>query len=243
MECRIFQKFLANIAQNWLCFPTQNCKHSSNASTQKAQSTTTTGSACFAPCEVSLETGKPFSTYKQTKQEFRRQYQPLIIALELPRAQLYERINLRVENMFEEGLLQEAQSLRQRGYQSRDPGLQAIGYKEVIEAASLCPSLLCSEKPKKAELLAKIQQNSRNYAKRQICFLRQIPTHCAFHPENAAEIGQCIARFINPPILTDNPKRKQKPEEKNDENYPVQNSRKPGASRAGTFDDRCCQIV
>ena len=141
-------------------------------------------------CEVCLETGRPFSSYKQEKQEFQQQYQPLIIALDLNRAELYERINARVENMFRDGLLKEVEFLRQKGYQATDPGLQAIGYKEVIEVAS-------HYQP--AELLAKIQKNSRNYAKRQLCFLRQIPQHYTFHPENAAEIARCIANFINAP--------------------------------------------
>ena len=142
-------------------------------------------------CEVCLETGKPFSAYKQARREFRQQYRPLIIALDLPREELYRRINARVENMFCDGLLKEIEALQRLGYQATDPGLQAIGYKEIIAAGSP------QKKPKETELLAQIQKNSRNYAKRQLCFLRQqIPQHHSFGPENAAEIAGCILHFI-----------------------------------------------
>ena len=192
MESLKFQKSLEYIEGNLHRLAIRNYKQNYNDLTQKAGNlfTAMTGSDCCGLAKCAWKRAGRFRRTSRKNGEFQQQYRPLIIALDLNRAELYERINARVENMFRDGLLKEVEFLRQKGYQATDPGLQAIGYKEIIEAAS-------HYQP--AELLAKIQKNSRNYAKRQLCFLRQIPQHYTFHPENAAEIARCIANFINAP--------------------------------------------
>ncbi|PID84035.1 tRNA (adenosine(37)-N6)-dimethylallyltransferase MiaA [Candidatus Gracilibacteria bacterium] len=77
------------------------------------------------------------------------------------REKLYEKINLRVEIMRENGLIEEVQKLLKK-YPKNAPGLATIGYKEVIEF--LDGEIL------ESEMIQKIQQNSRRYAKRQICW-------------------------------------------------------------------------
>ncbi len=90
-------------------------------------------------------------------------YDVKIIGLEAPREVLYKKIDLRVENMFEEGLLEEVKSLYSYKENSRVLN-SAIGYKELIE-------FLDNKKTLK-EATEEIKQNSRRYAKRQFTWFK-----------------------------------------------------------------------
>lgn len=90
-------------------------------------------------------------------------YNELIVGIDIPRALLYERIDRRVEEMMEEGLIREVEALRERGIRDVQ-SIQAIGYKEIY--AYLDGKL---EFDRAIELLKK---NSRNYAKRQLTYFR-----------------------------------------------------------------------
>lgn len=89
------------------------------------------------------------------------------VAIDYPREELYERINLRVDKMFEAGLVEEVSSLLSRGIDENCRCMQAIGYKEVIECLKngLSQSTMCDI----------IKQNTRRYAKRQITFFKKLP--------------------------------------------------------------------
>lgn len=89
------------------------------------------------------------------------------VAIDYPREELYERINLRVDKMFEAGLVEEVSSLLSRGIDENCRCMQAIGYKEVIEC--LKNGLLQST------MRDIIKQNTRRYAKRQITFFKKLP--------------------------------------------------------------------
>lgn len=88
----------------------------------------------------------------------------LIVALNKDRTRLYEDINKRVDIMLEEGLLEEVKGLKERGLSEENQSMRAIGYKEVLK-------YLNGEYDydKMVELL---KQHSRNFAKRQLTFLR-----------------------------------------------------------------------
>ncbi len=88
----------------------------------------------------------------------------LVIALNRDREKLYADINRRVDVMLENGLLDEVNALKERGLTAQNQSMRAIGYKEVL-------SYLDGEYDyeKMVELL---KQHSRNYAKRQLTFLR-----------------------------------------------------------------------
>lgn len=91
-----------------------------------------------------------------------------VIGLKTDRNTLYERINKRVDNMIEEGLLDEIESLKDEYKDSRILN-SGIGYKEFI------PYL--EKKETLEEVVEKIKQNSRRYAKRQYTFFKhQFPT-------------------------------------------------------------------
>lgn len=80
--------------------------------------------------EVHAATGKPLSHWR-TKEP--PQFDALIVGISCPRHRLYERIDARVDEMFETGLVAEVSSLRDRGYQRDLPSMSGIGYREVSE--------------------------------------------------------------------------------------------------------------
>ncbi len=90
----------------------------------------------------------------------------LIFGLNLPREELYRRINLRTEKMFEDGLENEVSNLIESGVSPKAQSMEGIGYKQVIYAKE---SNLTRE-----ELIGLVQQKTRNYAKRQLTFMRGI---------------------------------------------------------------------
>jgi len=109
-------------------------------------------------------TGKLFSAHNQAQKEAQSSYDTRISLLSLPREELYARINARVHIMWEHGLPQEVQSLLEQGVNPACTAMQGIGYKEVI------PYL--QSRATKDETIAKIQQATRNYAKRQETWFR-----------------------------------------------------------------------
>lgn len=111
--------------------------------------------------EVCIQTGKPFSSFHtDTKKE--RPFDIEKIGFTRPREELYERINLRVDKMFEAGLLEEAKALYPyKGLNS----LNTVGYKELFEYFD---GNWTFEYAKQM-----IQQNSRHYAKKQITWFKR----------------------------------------------------------------------
>jgi len=79
--------------------------------------------------EVILTSGKRFSEQRTQSPSL---YNTLILGLKRPRPELYERIDARIEAMFQEGLVDEVQNLLESGYSYDLPPLSAIGYREVI---------------------------------------------------------------------------------------------------------------
>ena len=88
----------------------------------------------------------------------------LIIGLVRDRENLYKDINKRVDLMFENGLLEEVQKLKESGLTAQHQSMRAIGYKEVF-------GYLDGEYDY-SRMLEIIKQHSRNYAKRQLTFMR-----------------------------------------------------------------------
>lgn len=92
-------------------------------------------------------------------------YPALRFVLNMDRSVLYERINMRVDKMFEDGLVEEVEGLVSRGARDALTSRQAIGYKEVIDYLDGRASLEESK-----EL---IKQRSRRYAKRQLSWFKR----------------------------------------------------------------------
>lgn len=126
--------------------------------------------------EVCLTTGRPFSSFR-IKQAAKRDFEIVLIGLELPRNELYERINLRVDQMIERGLVEEAEAL----YPMKDlNGLNTVGYRELFEMFEGHIDL--------KEAIRLIKRNTRHYAKRQITWNNRYPGMKYFHPDAFDEI-------------------------------------------------------
>ena len=110
--------------------------------------------------EIWLETGKTMTQHDLETKAIPPKYQPIYFGLDYENRQdLYERIDLRVELMLQQGLVEEVKQLLAMGIPANATGLQAIGYKELIQYLSGQGSL---QQAKEA-----IQLGSRRYAKRQ----------------------------------------------------------------------------
>ena len=114
--------------------------------------------------EVYQLTGQPFSAL-QTKSQ--HAYQLAVVGLYLEREQLYQRINLRVEQMLDSGLIKEVTLLRDKGYNLNHNSMQALGYKQV---SSYLEGFLSEE-----EMIEEIKRETRRYAKRQLTWFRKDP--------------------------------------------------------------------
>ncbi len=111
--------------------------------------------------EISIQTGKPYSSFL-TRKNKKRDFRIIKIGLDMPREQLYERINYRLDRMIEEGLVEEARELYP--YRSLN-ALNTVGYKELFSYFDGEISL-----EKAVEL---IKRNSRHFAKRQLTWFRR----------------------------------------------------------------------
>lgn len=112
--------------------------------------------------EVYELTGMTMSEYQATQQPT-SPYNPILIGLNMDREALYERINKRVDDMIEDGLLSEVNRLIDQGYEDAQ-SMQAIGYKEFLP-------YLHNQQPL-YDAIEELKQNSRRYAKRQLTYFR-----------------------------------------------------------------------
>lgn len=111
--------------------------------------------------EVFRATGEKFSSFRNDKKT-KRNFKTIKIGLEVPRAELYQRINHRVDLMMEAGLLEEAQKL----YPHKElNALQTVGYRELFEYFDGNFELDFA--------VSEIKKNSRRYAKRQMTWYRK----------------------------------------------------------------------
>lgn len=115
------------------------------------------------------------------------EYDYLAVAIDWKREELYERINMRVDKMFEDGLVEEVQGLLSRGIDEKFQCMQAIGYKEVV--FGLKNGNLHST------MRDIIKQNTRHYAKRQIVFFKKLPNIVWLNPKEAN--AEHIAEMLN----------------------------------------------
>jgi tRNA dimethylallyltransferase len=120
--------------------------------------------------EVKLSSGQSILSF-QNKQKKERNFDIIKIGLELPKEQLYQNINTRVDNMMRDGQEAEAKSLQL--YKQLN-ALQTVGYKELFEYFDGTISL--------NEAIIKIKLNTRHYAKRQLTWFKKDP-----------EIKWCVA--------------------------------------------------
>ncbi len=132
--------------------------------------------------EVCLESGQPFSAFRQRKSA-PRSFRPLLVRLQLPRAELYERINQRVDAMIAAGLEAEARALWPYRHL---PALHTVGYEEWFE--------FFEGKTTHRQTIEKIKQHTRNYAKRQETWFRKHGSWTPFHPDDWDGLLEWLSR-------------------------------------------------
>lgn len=111
--------------------------------------------------EVCMGSGKPYSSFLN-KQKNIRNFTPIIIGLEADRQEMYDRINLRVDLMIENGLLEEAQNL----YPNKNlNALQTVGYRELFGHWDGDFSLDFA--------IEEVKKNTRRFAKRQLTWFKR----------------------------------------------------------------------
>lgn len=116
--------------------------------------------------EVYLETGESITEHNRKTQLIPPRYDPVWFALEDENRQdLYDRIDSRVLQMLDMGLIAEIEALLASGVPEKATSMQAIGYKEFVDALQGRCSM--------EEATALVQQASRHYAKRQLTWFRR----------------------------------------------------------------------
>ena len=115
--------------------------------------------------EVYEASGKPISEHQQVTPTPPIRHKASYFGLHWEREALYERINARARLMFENGLIEETASLRDRGYTPDLNALNAFGYREIFQYLNGKTTL--------DRALADLQQGTRRYAKRQMTFFRR----------------------------------------------------------------------
>jgi len=118
--------------------------------------------------EVALLTGRPLSWWHEHAAPSAPPLRPLIFVLHLPWPELRRRIDARVHEMVEAGLVEEVRGLLARGYGPEDPGMSATGYIEMVPYLEGRYGL--------EDAIAAIQRATRRYARRQLTWFRhQLP--------------------------------------------------------------------
>ena len=135
--------------------------------------------------EVIHQTGKKFSEIKKGKSKTRN-FELLKIGLDLPRDELFNRINHRCDLMLEQGLLEEVKSLSDVQHLS---ALQTVGYKEFFG--------YFDNKYDLEEAIRLFKRNSRRYAKRQITWFKGDSAISWYQPHQHEEIRVSIDQFLS----------------------------------------------
>ena len=147
--------------------------------------------------EVYYETGETITAHNLKTQAIPPRYSPLWLGLDFePRQLLYDRIDLRVGIMLQQGLEQEIRQLLASGLNPRCTALQAIGYKEFVAALDGHCTI--------EEAANQVRQSSRRYAKRQLTWFKrnkEMNWLTRHGNEDAGEILEKARRII---LKTDN---------------------------------------
>jgi tRNA dimethylallyltransferase len=115
--------------------------------------------------EYHKETGGKLSAHNREQQERTSPYRFAYLVLNQDRELLYQRINQRVDQMMEQGLLQEVRQLSERGFTPDLVSMQGLGYKEFFEYFNGNLSL--------DEVVDRIKMETRRFAKRQLTWFRR----------------------------------------------------------------------
>ena len=115
--------------------------------------------------EYARDTGRTISAHNAEQRERPPAYDAVFFCLTMDRQRLYERIDRRVDQMMEEGLVDEVRSLRDRGLSASDVSMQGLGYRQILSYLDDDCSL--------KEAVTQIKTQTRHFAKRQLTWFRR----------------------------------------------------------------------
>ncbi|MHC5354541.1 tRNA (adenosine(37)-N6)-dimethylallyltransferase MiaA [Myroides sp. LJL115] len=135
--------------------------------------------------EICLGTNQPYSSFLNKKQG-KRNFTPIIIGLSADRQIMYDRINIRVDKMMQEGLLKEASDLFEH---RSNNALQTVGYREIFNFLEGQCDL--------NKAIEDIKTNTRRFAKRQITWFKRTPeVHWFDYQTPKKQIFTTIEEFL-----------------------------------------------
>lgn len=135
--------------------------------------------------EICIQTGKTYTSFRSNTTK-ERPFNIIKIGLNQNRNELYDRINQRVLNMIDEGMIKEALSV----YPKRTlNSLNTVGYKEMFEYLDGLTTL--------DEAIFKIQSNTRKYARKQLTWYKKDDDLQWFNPDNVEEILKYISTIVS----------------------------------------------
>ena len=135
--------------------------------------------------EICIQTGKTYTSFRSNTTK-ERPFNIIKIGLNRDRNELYDRINQRVLNMIDEGMIKEAL----RVYPKRTlNSLNTVGYKEMFEYLDGLTTL--------DEAIFKIQINTRKYARKQLTWYKKDDDLQWFNPDNVEEILKYISTIVS----------------------------------------------
>ena len=133
--------------------------------------------------EICYQTGRTYTSFR-TQQKKERPFRIVKIGLNRDREELYYRINQRVDQMMEGGLLDEVKSLISK---RRTNALNTVGYKELFDYLDGRWSL--------DEAVERIKGNTRRYARKQLTWYKRDADMRWFHPDNIEEILNYLTQY------------------------------------------------
>ena len=133
--------------------------------------------------EICYQTGRTYTSFR-TQQKKERPFRMVKIGLNREREELYNRINLRVDKMMEEGLLEEVKSLISKRNVN---ALNTVGYKELFDYLDGRWTL--------DEAIERIKGNTRRYARKQLTWYKRDKDMRWFHPDNVEEIMNYLKSY------------------------------------------------
>ena len=133
--------------------------------------------------EICYQTGRTYTSFR-TQQKKERPFRIVKIGLNRDREELYNRINQRVDQMMEDGLLNEVKSLISKRNAN---ALNTVGYKELFDYLDGRWSL--------DEAVERIKGNTRRYARKQLTWYKRDADMRWFHPDNIEEILNYLTQY------------------------------------------------
>lgn len=110
-------------------------------------------------------TGTPISVHNEIEKQKESPYTFAYVILNRDRSVLYDRIEMRIDQMLEMGLIEEVRRLKEMGYSRKDVSMQGLGYKEILDYLD---GLITLE-----EAIYILKRDTRHFAKRQLTWFRR----------------------------------------------------------------------